>query len=401
MKIIGKLKEKIRRTELEREAPYAVLATYVGVESGLSPLRSFEYLSELESLEGVREEVDRIRSSALLGLRHLSEQLTVESKNSSGTWGKLISTLASIEATGLNLVSALRDLVKMVLRDLKTDYEKTARRFQTMVSSASVLFGAFPMMVAVMLSILASSNIVPLMMLFLGLNLITALVWLIIVDVQVPEVMDYTAFYRRILIKYLPPGLAAGSAVYFGLLYTPLTLVFHKALSLCIGTLVFSIPAYIEWRLQDKVTQQLMDDLPRFLRDVAEQTGRGFSVHQALENSYSVGGYGRYTMKLLSLIVKEARIHGSLRSAYVKVRKLLPKQWRVSLELLTLIEEAGAGSGAVHSLADAMGEYVLMIREFRRSTSSYKYLSLGLTALTVALIPVSYTHLTLPTTERV
>ena len=58
---------------------------------------------------------------------------------------------------------------------------------------------------------------------------------------------------------------------------------------------------------------------------------------------------------------------GSLRDAYNKVKTLLPKPWRISLELISLIEEMGAGSGAVHALSDAMGQYILALREFKRS----------------------------------
>ena len=386
MGFIEKLRERIRRARLEREATYAVLAVEVGVESGLSPLKSFELLADMDSIPNVGGEVLRIKRDALLNLRHLSEQIAVESKEAGGTWGRLLSTIAYVEKSGLDPVVALRDLLKTVLRDLRTDYERLSQRFRTLVSSSNVMFGAFPMMVAVILTILSSGSVLPAMVMFMTFNCLAALLWIVSVDAQVPEIADYRPFYRRITLKYLPISLVAGISVYLGLVYTPAVLIFHKVLTLTSAALIFTLPSYFEWRIQDSATRQLLEDLPRILRDVAEQVDKGYGVHRALENAYSTGGYQKYTMKLLSLLIKEARIKGSLREAYDRVKSLLPKPWRISLELLVLIEETGAGAGATHALADSMHEYMLMIREFRRSTSAYKYLSLGMTALTVALI---------------
>jgi len=91
-------------------------------------------------------------------------------------------------------------------------------------------------------------------------------------------------------------------------------------------------------------------------------------------------------MRLISLLVKEARVSGSLRDAYEKIKELLPKPWRISLELISLIEEMGAGSAAVHALSDAMGEYMIALREFKRGIRGYKWLAVFMTLLTLFLL---------------
>ena len=371
---------------LEREAPMAVLAIYVSVESRLSPLKAFEVLAGLESLPSVSLEASRIIRDSKLGLRTLYEQLMIEAKQARGVWGRLLGALASSEASGLDPRLAMRDLVISTLRDLKTGYEKMARRFQALISSASVIFGAFPMMLTVMLSILASGNMYPVLAATTLFNAFLATTWLLTVDSQVPDILDYKVFYRKNLTRWLPIGAAVGALVYAGFVYFPGSLVYRSSLALCLGALTFSLPVSIRWRLQSRVQSELMEGLPVVLREVAAQVEKGYSPHQALENVASMGSSSKYVSKLLSLIIKEARVYGSLREAYSKIADLLPKPWKVSLELLALGEEMGSGASAIHALADSMAEYVATMRELRRLTSPYKWLSLAMSILTLSLL---------------
>jgi len=378
------LREKVEEKRLEREAPLAAIAAQVVVEADRSPLEAVSVLASLDSLPSVSEAAEGVIKKSLLSLKPLHEQLYEERRD--GTWGRILSTVAYVEASGLDPRAVFKDLVKTALRDLRASYEQLSDRFQAMIRVAGVAFGAFPMMVSVMLAILASDSVIPLLLAFTLVNLVLAALWTLLADLQIPEIADYAPFYRRVLAKWLPLGAAVGAASYLGLLYLPVSLVYRSPLSLSLGALAFSLPAYLEWRLQAKVQDELLESLPLVLRGVAEQVSKGFSVHQALENVAKAGGLPRYADKLLTLILKEARIYGSLRDAYVKVRDLLPKPWRFSLELLVVAEEVGAGAGAIHSLADSVAEYVASVREFRRKTGAYKWLSLGMAALTLALL---------------
>ena len=382
--MLERLREQARRKRVEREAPFAVLAAAVLVESGLNPFKAFELLGDLDSLPAVAEEVKRIRAESLVGMRTLPEQLSHEARGTRGVWGRLLSTLVSVDRLGLDPKRSLRDLLYTILRDMRTEYESTARRFTSMISSASVLFGALPMMFAVIFALMASHTVLQYCLGFTILNAFLAVTWLLAVEAQVPEVADYRVGYKRILVKWLPLGIAVGSALYYGLLQLPQGLVYSTALPLAAGALAFSLPAYIEWRLYSRTVDEVVEDLPRVLRDVADEVARGYSPHQALENIAE--GYGGYTGRLLSLIIKEARVCGGLREAYTRLKNILPKPWRISLELLALTEEAGGGAGALNTLADTMLEYTLMIRELRRSTQIYRVLSLGFTAMTLALL---------------
>lgn len=233
LKALMKLKEHLSR--LEKESYFAALAVAVAVFSGQPPVKAFEALKEMDSLPHIRLEVRRIIRDAQLGLRTLAEQLALEAREASGVWGKLLSTIVTVEASGLDPRQALKDLLQLVVRDMRTDYEQLARRFQTRISSASVLFGALPMMVATMMAVLASENVVPILLGFTVANILVAFLWLLSVDLQVPEVSDYKPFYKRILLKWLPMGVATGLAIYLGLLIVSLSIVSTKALALAAG----------------------------------------------------------------------------------------------------------------------------------------------------------------------
>ncbi|MCD6563837.1 MAG: type II secretion system F family protein [Thermoproteales archaeon] len=386
--LFARLKYRDHVSRLEKEAPFAILASSMVVESVLPPLKIIDVLSKIDSLEAVSFEAKRILRDTQLNLKHLAEQLEEEVKNNTGVWGKLLASIVNVEASGLDPRLVFNDLLQVALRDLRTMYEKTSRRFQTLISSASVIFGAFPMMISILFAIMASSSIIPLVLSYMFAVFFMAVTWLFTVDLQVPRLADYKPFYKRILFKWLPLGAALGVSSYIGLIYTPLTLVYRKALSLLLGTLAFSIPSYIEWRKQKMIQEELFETLPIFLRSIAEQTSKGFSVGQAIENILESGGLGKYTSRLISLIVKEARIFGSLRDAYGRLKELLPFPWRVSLELLALTDELGSGSGALHRLADTMSEYMISIREFRRSSTGYSWLSLMMAGLTLVLMMV-------------
>lgn len=122
-------------------------------------MRAFEELAKLKVLKHVSFEVDRIKRDAILNRRHLSEQLVIEAKNASGTWAKLLGVLVSLERTGGDPRLILRDLMKETSRDLRVYYETLARRFQSMISASNVMFGAMPMMLSILFTLLASTLI--------------------------------------------------------------------------------------------------------------------------------------------------------------------------------------------------------------------------------------------------
>ena len=373
-------------SSLEHEAPFAILAVNVGVHAGLPPLRAFEELAKLDVLKAVSFEVRRILRDSCLHRRHLSEQLAVEAKRASGTWAKLLRALVSLERIGGDPRLVLRDLMRETLRDLRVHYEALARRFQSMISASNVLFGAMPMMLSALFTLLASEAVIPMVVGFMILNALMATLYLLTVDMQVPRTISFTRTYGKIVLRWLPLGTGLCLLSYMGFIRMPISLIAPKAVAISIGALVFSIPAYLEFRLHARVIDELLENLPTILRDIADEVERGFSPHQALERLYENATYGKFTDRFIALLVKRARVLGSLRDALKGIEQLLPIQMRLSLWLLTLGEELGASAGVYHELADAMLEYHLALRSFKKGCQGYRLMALGMVGLTIGLV---------------
>ena len=371
---------------LEHEAPFAVLMVNVGVHTGLSPVRAFEELAKLDVLKAISFEVRRILRDSCLHRRHLSEQLAIEAKQSGGTWAKLLRALVSLERIGGDPRLVLRDLMRETLRDLRVHYESLAQRFQSMISASNVLFGAMPMMLSVLFTLLASEAVISMVVGFMILNAFMAMLYLMTVDMQVPRTISFMRTYGKIVLKWLPLGTGLCLLSYMGFIRLPVSLIAPKAVAISIGALTFSLPAYFEFRLHARVVDELLENLPTVLRDVADEVERGFSPHQALERLYENATYGKFTDRFIALLVKRARVLGSLRDALKGVEQLLPIQMRLALWLLTLGEELGASSGVYHELADAMLEYHLALRGFKKGCQGYRLMALGMVGLTIGLV---------------
>ena len=382
-KLISRL--RAHRSRLRREAPFASIAAYMLALSGLNPLRAFEQLSRLSSLSHVALEVNRLRRDAFLSMRHLSEVLSDEAKKWGGVWGQLLSSIVTAERTGLDPRVSLRDNVNQALNSLRADFRRLEAQFEGMIRTSTIIFGSAPMMIILIVSLFAPSMLLPVLIGLLTLLFTFALLWMGMIDSMVPRWTDYSSFYKRASTYWLPPALAVGAAVYFGLVQFPLTLVVSKAAAVVTAAVTFTVPFSLQWGLRSRVSRELLDDLPVVLRDIAEQVERGATIVQALEVSARVGSYRKYTARLLNLLAVQARVQGSLREGFKKVERLLPHPWRVAFDLLVLAQEAGGGSEAVHALSDAMNQYTAMIRSYKKSVGPYRNMSLLLPLATLGM----------------
>ena len=372
---------------LEHETPFAVLAISMLVAAGIPPLIAFEALASLEdALPHTAQEVLRIKRDAMLALRHLSEQLAIEAARAKGKWARLLDALVAIERSGWEPRIYMRDLVNLVINDLRVDYMRLSEHFRTLVSSASVLFGAFPMMITVLFTILASTMVIPMVVAFSILAILLASMYIFFVDVQVPRTISYWPVYRRILMRWLPMGVAVALLVYLGVIQLPVSLVIPHSLAIGLGLVAFSVPGFLEFRLHAQIIDEIIDKLPSLLRDLASEIHRGAPPHIGLERVSETHTYGPWMDRLVSLIVRRLRITGSLKEAIAGIERLLPEPVKVSFSLIVLSEEYGAGAESYHILADIMSEYMLMIREFKRGNTGYRWLSIGMALLTFGMV---------------
>ena len=99
---------------------------------------------------------------------------------------------------------------------------------------------------------------------------------------------------------------------------------------------------YIEFKVHARAVDEILENPPLALRDLANEVSRGFFSHLALERLHENTVYGKYTDRLIALLVKRGRVQGSLRGALRGIEELIPVQLRLFLWLIVNGEELNA-----------------------------------------------------------
>jgi len=193
--------------------------------------------------------------------------------------------------------------------------------------------------------------------------------FLMVADAMCPDVAPrrYSPIYLKPLTKWLPLAMALGMCAGLGLLKLPLMMRFASVLAVIVACLGFSIPAYVEWRRHDKALTEVVEKLPAFLRDLADEIRRGSSPFKALEY-LSTRVYGRLFDRFLKLLVNKARLSGFDR-ALKDIANLLPKPALLAFDLIRDLEELGARAEAFDGLAEAFREHVDSMGEYKSNVS--------------------------------
>jgi len=303
----------------------------------------------------------------------------------------LLDAITSIERTGREPKGVMQDVLNLVMQDLRTDFSRRSEYFRTLLSVVIVLFGAFPMMVAVLLTILASMMVLPLAIAFTFVSIMMSAGYIALIDAQVPKLADYTVVYKRILIRCLPLSISFVATLYF-LANVPIIrfITSYKALIFLLASLFFVVPGYIEFKREARVVDEILEMLPNVIRDLADEIHRGSPPAIALERISESHSYGEWMDRLISLLIRRLRITGSLKEALRGLEPFLPEPMKVALGLMIVSEEYGARPESYHMLADILNEYMLSIREFKRGNQMYRWVSLSMVFLSVILVFVLF-----------
>jgi len=371
------LKLKAYESALQEEAVWGIFAGTVYALAGVPPLKILDFLeAKTHVFPHLSHEIKRIKRDSRLKMESFLDALRREYRSAKGFWRMLLGTIITLETTGGDLSAYFRDLYKSCIRELKTRYENQAKVMNSLSSATTVFLAVLPMSVYVMLVVVASKAVVPAVTMFTLINIATGVAVAALADFFAPKTGDlFTKIYGKVLLKYLPLGACVGASCYLGLLNLPLSLKFPGLISLTLGTLAFTAPAYLEYRKHAKAVDETVENLPVFLRDIADEVKRGYSPIQALSTVHESKSYGKYFDRLLRLLVNKIRLQG-VREALLSLEPYLPKQVFFSLDLLADADEIGARAEVFDVLADIMHDWVSSMRAYKASVKLSKYTSL-------------------------
>jgi hypothetical protein len=361
---------------LAEESYWAVLIADAYAQAGLSTIQIANRLKEKElTLPHVSFEMKRLFRDASITLEPLPTVLSKEADRPiGGVWRQLLTTMAFLERTGGSPAQAFRDLHVQALNALKSLFKAMGNRMSTLATAVTSMFCIMPVAVYTMFMLLASQQIGMMVSLFSLALLMMGGMLIIVSDAMCPDVAPryYTPIYLKPLMRWLPLGMALGVCASMGLFKLPLAMRFAPTLVVVIAYFGFAVPAYAEWKKHDAALTEVIEKLPAFLRDLADEVRRGSSPFKALEY-LSTRVYGRLFDRFLKLLVNKSRLSG-FDKALKDIAHLLPKPALLALDLVRDLEELGARAEAFDGLAEAFREHVDSMSEYRSSVSLNRWM---------------------------
>ncbi|GEM_PF-1597147 len=361
---------------LAEESYRAVLMADAYAQAGLPTIQIANRLREKElTLPHASFELKRLFRDASITLEPLPTVFSKEADRPiGGVWRQLLTTMAFLERTGGSPVQAFRDLHVQALNALKASFKAMSNRMSTLATAVTSIFCILPVSVYTMLMLLASQQIGMMILFFSVVFLTMGGMLIVIADAMCPDVapQQYSPVYTRPLMKWLPLGVTLGACVSLGLLRLPLMIRFASALAVVAACAGFAVPAYMEWKRHDRALTEVIEKLPAFLRDLADEVRRGSSPFKALEY-LSTRVYGRLFDRFLKLLVNKARLSGFDR-ALKDTAHLLPKPALLALDLMRDLEELGARAEAFDGLAEAFREHVDSVSEYRSNIALNRWM---------------------------
>jgi len=361
---------------LAEESYWAVLIADAYAQAGLSTIQIANRLKEKElTLPHVSFELKRLFRDASITLEPLPAVFSKEADRPiGGVWRQLLTTMAFLERTGGSPAQAFRDLHVQALNALKSSFKAMSNRMSTLATAVTSMFCIMPVAVYTMFMLLASQQIGMMVSLFSLALLMMGGMLIIVADTMCPDVAPsyYSPIYLKPLMKWLPLGMVLGICASLGLFKLPLAMRFAPTLAVVISCLGFAVPAYVEWKRHDTALTEVIEKLPTFLRDLADEVRRGSSPFKALEY-LSTRVYGRLFDRFLKLLVNKSRLSG-FEKALRDIAHLLPKPALLALDLVRDLEELGARAEAFDGLAEAFREHVDSVSEYRSGVSLNRWM---------------------------
>jgi len=329
------------------------------------------------------ENVERLRVQRLMGTPH--EALAEAARRFEGSrLSAVLLSAATARSVGISQEIQARDLLKSVLFELKSAYERLVDSLKTLSEVVLVFYGVLPLMMLVMASMFYSegSRLMLLSYVFLLIPLMgVGLVFLIhYMYPKTPE--SFLREYRRYFLA-LPIGAAVGIASYFLLsgalprprieaagLFNPAVVADGVAkayaVAVALGLAAAAAFAYVAvyYIAEARRRWGIISALPYFTRDMAEMVKLGYSPAQALPRIVQRRSYGRYFDKLLTAVGRRL-VGGTFADAVKQEAAKAPWIASVILSAVGEAERLGSKAEVFADVADAARDVVDIMRAAR------------------------------------
>ncbi|MEM1803625.1 MAG: type II secretion system F family protein [Desulfurococcaceae archaeon] len=397
--------------------PYFELSSRIrAVESELLPASIYASLyatAERDMLEGVYalakesqiapnfskfvENVERARVQKLLGTPHeaFAEAARVLGE---GRLKSVILAMATARSVGVSQELQARDILKSVLFQLKSAYQRVAENMKTLGEVVLVFYGVMPLMFLIMTSIFYSPSSAVMLAVYVALMIpLMGVALVLLVHYTHPKTPEkFIKHYKR-YIYTIPISVGVGVGAYFVLKLilggvaasnlpnstsvaasnfpnstsavgggsaVDLVNAYLVAISLGLGLAAGLVPVAVFYLAEWRKRWGIISALPFFTRDMAEMVKLGFSPSQALPRLVQRRSYGRFFDALLNSVGKRL-VGSSFGDAIKSEAGKAPWVAAVVLNAMGEADRLGSKSEVFSEIADTSRDLVDILKSAR------------------------------------
>lgn len=325
------------------------------------------------------ENMERFRVQKLAGTPHEAIAEAARSLEGSKVSAVMLSA-ATARSVGVSQELQARDILKSVLFELKTAYEKLSENMKLISEVMLIFYGVLPLMVLLMVSMFytETSRLLLYSYTFLLIPLM-GLVLIYLIHSMYPKTPESFLKRYRLYLYAVPIGVAVGVASYFLLSNTLVGVVkgvdddfvrrglanaYALAGALALGSAAAFAYVAVYYLKDLRWRMGILSGIPYYARDLAEMVKLGYSPALAMPRLSEKKSYGRHFDKFLKSLGK--RLIGSTYSEAARQAGTgLP--WIASVIVTATAEADRLGSKAevFAEVADAARDVVDIIKAAR------------------------------------
>ena len=372
---------------LSRELPYACAYATSYVAAGLPPRRALMMLAEKSRLlpytSRELQRVEKLRQ--LFGLDDL-EALERDAKlHTSREWRDFVLSVVAAERGGGDVLAVFRDMLRGHFAELRAFYERLSRKMSMVAEAVVVLFAVMPLLMYVLVSVSATPEAMESARLFtFVLQPALSVAMLFGIDAMYPR--EPFNLYRKSYLRtalYVPVGVAVALSLLFGLITVDVPYVL--AWSVGLGLLAFTGMAMVDFERERIVQASVLNALPAFTRDLAEEVKKGKSPLQAIAYLSEARSYNRWFDRLLRYVSNSLLTGRRLKKVVEELAPKLP--WRVALifDILSDAEDIGARREVFEEVASITRQVNAIVSSARKALNVYKFIGAFAAVLSIGM----------------
>jgi flagellar protein FlaJ len=360
--------------QIDNELPFVAMMFTVMAASGVTLYESWKKMQSINLLPTIQKEArEVVRQVEILGHDALTVMYRKAEETKSKLYRDFLAGYVSAVKSGGNLVSFLNSKLRSIFEMRSAAANRSVERLATLIEAYSVMLIVSLCMYLLAIALYSTSSVMELgtaqstpkvyILIFFAMPLISLIFMVIAHKMQRSTLIDIKEPYQRALFPIIGTiGLIVAVTFVPQLGFITKLLPLPLLISICL--LVISIPPAISYHNIAKRNFSAEEEMPSFLRDVAEARKTGLSPEKSIIHASKSKGHGEFS-KHLRLIRDQLEWGIPLRKIFRNIKKEI-QSWPVLVNFLVLVETIEVGGGSTTAF-EILSEYSEKNRDIEKN----------------------------------